>query len=58
MRESERFGFPFAPAYRLPARAFGITTATAWVEMRDESLDARLGPWRVSTHQRTTAMSQ
>ena len=49
MRESERFGFAFAPAYRLPVRAFGVSTATAWVDVGDESLDARFGPWRVST---------
>jgi hypothetical protein len=49
MSETERFGFAFAGAYRLPARAFGISPATAWVEVGDESLDARFGPWRVST---------
>jgi hypothetical protein len=45
----ERFGFAFARAYRLSARAFGITPATAWVDVGGEELDARFGPWRVST---------
>jgi hypothetical protein len=45
----ERFGFAFAPAYRLAARAFGIRPATAWVDVGDSALAARFGPWRVST---------
>jgi hypothetical protein len=45
----ERFGFAFARAYRVTARAFGITPATAWVEVGDEALDVRFGPWRLST---------
>lgn len=45
----ERFGFAFAPRYRLPARAFGIGPASAWVDVGDGSLVARFGPWRVST---------
>jgi hypothetical protein len=47
--EFEHFGFAFAPGYRHAARAFGITPATAWVDVRDETLAARFGPWRVST---------
>jgi hypothetical protein len=49
MSDVERFGFAFAPAYRLPARAFGIHPATAWVDVGEEVLDARFGPWRVQT---------
>jgi hypothetical protein len=45
----ERFGFAFAPAYRFAGLAFGITPATAWVDVGDSSLEARFGPWRVST---------
>ncbi len=45
----DRFHFAFEPAYRRTARAFGISPATAWVEVGDETLDARFGPWRVST---------
>src|SRR5450755_4773630 len=49
MSAVERFDFSFAPAYRSPARLFGIRPATAWVELKDERLEARFGPWRVST---------
>jgi hypothetical protein len=49
MSDTQRFGFAFASAYRLPARAFGISPATAWVDVGDETLEARFGPWRVST---------
>ena len=45
----ERFGFAFARSYRAPARAFGITPATAWVEVGDGALDVRFGPWRLCT---------
>jgi hypothetical protein len=33
----------------LLARVFGIRPSTAWVEVSDEKLDVRFGPWRVST---------
>jgi hypothetical protein len=49
MGDVERFGFAFAPAYRLWAGAFGITPATAWVDVGDEALDVRFGPWRLAT---------
>ncbi len=49
MSEIARFRFSFAPAYRLPAQAFGISPATAWVDVGARALDARFGPWRVST---------
>jgi hypothetical protein len=45
----ERFAFCFARAYRLPARAFGISPTTAFVDVGDRQLDAHFGPWRVST---------
>jgi hypothetical protein len=45
----ERFRFAFAPAYRLTALAFGVTPATAWVDVGESTLDARFGLWRVST---------
>ena len=48
MTDAERFDFAFAPAYRRLARAFGITPATAWVEVGDETVEARFGHWRVS----------
>jgi hypothetical protein len=49
MGDVEHFDFPFAPSYRAAARIFGIRPSTAWVEVSDERLDARFGPWRVST---------
>src|ERR671931_324543 len=50
---AERFTFSFAPAYRLPARAFGITPATAWVDVGDGELDAHFGPCGVRISFRT-----
>jgi hypothetical protein len=49
MPEVEHFDFAFDPTYRPAARIFGITPSTAWVEVSDERLEARFGPWRVST---------
>jgi hypothetical protein len=49
VHDTQRFGFAFAPAYRLFAGAFGVGPATAWVDVGDRTLDARFGPWRVST---------
>jgi hypothetical protein len=45
----ERFGFAFSRAYRVSARPFGISPATAWVDVGAEALDVRFGPWRLST---------
>jgi hypothetical protein len=47
--EHERFAFRFARTYRLASRAFGVTPETAYVDVGDGELDARFGPWRVST---------
>lgn len=49
MSRTKRFGFAFAPAYRLFARAFGIGPTTTWVDVGERTLAARFGPWRVST---------
>ena len=49
MSEVQRFSFAFATAYRLSARAFGITPSTAWVDVGESKLEARFGPWAVST---------
>ncbi len=46
---SRRFPFAFAPSYRLPALLFGITPATAWVDVDDSELRARFGPWSLRT---------
>ncbi len=45
----ERFDFSFAPAYRASARVFAVGPSTAWVEVGSDRLEARFGPWRVST---------
>jgi hypothetical protein len=47
--ETERFGFAFAPAYRVLAGAFGVMPKSAWVDVSRHALDVRFGPWRVST---------
>jgi hypothetical protein len=44
-----RFDFAFAPAYRRLARPLRVTPETAWVEVGDETFEARFGPWRVRT---------
>jgi hypothetical protein len=49
VEDAKRFRFAFAPAYRVFARAFGITPAAAWVEVGDEALDVHFGPWHLST---------
>jgi hypothetical protein len=46
---AERFTFRFADAYRRPARLFGVTPETAWVDLGADTLRARFGPWRVTT---------
>jgi hypothetical protein len=45
----QRFAFRFDLAYRLAARPFGITPERAWVQIDDEQLIARYGPWRLRT---------
>lgn len=49
INRAERFTFRFAPAYRRPARLFGITPETAWVDVGADTLRARFGRWRVTT---------
>lgn len=46
---TRRFEFAFATAYRAPALLFGITPRTAWVEVTDDELRARFGPWSLRT---------
>jgi hypothetical protein len=47
--DAERFEFSFDPTYRFLAGAFGVAPSTAWVEVGAERIDARFGPWNVST---------
>jgi hypothetical protein len=49
MSEVERFEFRFVPAYRRVARVFGVTPRTTWVDVHEDMLEARFGPWHVRT---------
>jgi hypothetical protein len=44
-----RFPFRFDPTYRRLARLFGVTPERAWVDLGEDDLEARFGPWRVRT---------
>lgn len=51
---TSRHDFVFAPSYRLPALALGITPRTAWVEVDEPDvavpeLRVRFGLWRLRT---------
>lgn len=41
--------FAFDPTYRLPALFFGVTPRTASVEVGQQELIVRYGPWRLRT---------
>lgn len=41
-----RFGFAFAPSFRLPLSLVGIRPDTTWVTV-DDTLVVRYGPWRL-----------
>jgi hypothetical protein len=45
----DRFTFDFDPTYRALSRGFGVNPSNSWVEIGETRLDARFGPWRVST---------
>lgn len=45
MPAPQRFPFAFAPTYRLPALAVGVTPWTAFVEVSPSELHVRFGPW-------------
>ncbi len=49
MSPNERFTFDFADSYVRPARLFGITPDTAWLDVGPDELCARFGRWRVRT---------
>ena len=44
-----RFAFAFAPSYQRWAKTFGVTPGNAFVEVSDETFEARYGRWRVQT---------
>lgn len=49
MSAPQVFDFAFAAAYRLPALAFGITPRTASVQVDQQELRVRFGPWCLRT---------
>jgi hypothetical protein len=53
-----RFPFRFSPSYRLPALLFGVTPATAWVEVNDAEMRARFGLWSLRTPRANVASTQ
>ena len=44
-----RFSFRFHPLYRMLGVPFGITERTTSVEVADDELSVRFGPWRLRT---------
>ena len=44
------FGFAFDHPFALPGRLLGIRPDTAGVELDEEEVRVRFGPWRVTTH--------
>jgi hypothetical protein len=44
---TRRHDFAFSPAYVVPALLFAITPRTAWVELDDDEVRVRFGPWRL-----------
>jgi hypothetical protein len=46
---ARRFWFRFDPRYRRVNAGFGVTPDHAWVEVTDDELQARFGPWRLRT---------
>jgi hypothetical protein len=46
---TDSYAFRFDRSYRFAALPFGITPGTAEVEVTDDELIAKFGPWRVRT---------
>ena len=44
-----RFDFDFDPGYLRVSRPLGISPSTAFVEVGEDELVARFGPWRLAT---------
>lgn len=49
MSDVHHFPFGFDPLFAVPARLLGIRSTTAWVDVDEERISARFGPWRVET---------
>lgn len=58
MSHTQRFQFDFDPRYQRAARAFGITSDNAFVEVGEGRLDARYGRWRVRTELENISSAQ
>jgi hypothetical protein len=50
-----RIPFDFDSTYRLVGRVFGVTPASSWVDVTDDVIEARFGPWRVLTDRKNIA---
>src|SRR3954451_18266369 len=48
-RRMPRYAFDFDPSYRWAALPFGVTPGTAHVDLSDEDVRVRFGPWRLRT---------
>jgi hypothetical protein len=46
---TRRFWFRFDPRYRKLNRRFGVTPDHTWVDVSEQELEARFGPWRLKT---------
>lgn len=46
---TRRFWFRFDPRYRRINRRFGVTPDHSWVDVSENELEARFGPWRLRT---------
>ncbi len=55
---TQRFPFAFAGSYRLPALLFGITPRRTYVEVTDDHLEARFGPWKLRTPRSNIASAE
>ena len=49
MSVAPRFPFAFAGEYRALARVFGTVPRSCWVELREQEMVARFGPWGLRT---------
>lgn len=45
----ETFRFAFDQLARIVLAPFGVTPATAWVRLDDDTFSVRFGPWRLAT---------
>ena len=49
MTKADRFSFEFDTRYALPARLVGVRPESSFVEVTDDVVRARFGPWTVET---------